>query len=404
MIRLLLFLFSTLIFPQLIFAQYKLRISDLNSRIDYQLKNGQKIYYQLKNTSTVYEANYTGVMPQSILLDSKPISVDSIIWISLKKYHDNNFRIWARNTVPNLHLAKAPSYDLETSYLAEIVPDTTTLAIDSDAFAVPSNKQLLKVYFPQLVYNLKQQALSPFRASPSQWKFTAGSLITCLVLIEFDKAIQSRVQEPLKTKASFINLNKNISLIGSEIGIGFVGGWLAGGLLFKNNKATETALLASQSVITSTIWNRLLKYSTLRERPYSATFSKTEKYYFKGPKQFAKLVGNSDYHSFASGHTATAFAIATVFAEQYKEVPMVVITAYTLASAVGVSRVITNKHWSSDVIIGALIGYGCAKQITSFKKSIYRKKASKFGINTTLANVFINNNQYPVISITAFVK
>jgi membrane-associated phospholipid phosphatase len=105
-----------------------------------------------------------------------------------------------------------------------------------------------------------------------------------------------------------------------------------------------------------------------------------------------------------SGHTATAFAIATVFAEQYKQTPWVAIVSYTAATAVGASRVVLHKHWSSDVLVGALLGFACGKQITSFKKTFYVKKAAKYSINTTLASVYLNNNQYPVLNITAFVK
>lgn len=385
-------------------AQYKLKISDLNSRFDYQLKQGQKIYYQTKNATKVNTANVESVNSSSIKLGMNSVTIDSISWISIHKYRDNNFRIWARNTVPNLHLTKTPSYDLETSHLAEIVLDTTTFNVDSNAFATPKNMQLLKLFFPQLAYNLKHQALSPFRASAQQWTVSAVAAASFYGLLKADSIINTKFSEATKTNGSLLNLNRNISQLGSRVGLGFVTCWLAGGLIFKNEKNTETALLATQAVITSTIWNRLLKYSTLRERPYSATNNNRGACNFRGPKEISKYWDNSDYHSLGSGHTATAFAIATVFAEQYKETPFVAIASYTAASAVAVSRVITNKHWASDVFIGALIGYTCAKQITSFKKTYYKNKSSKFGINTTLANVFINNNQYPVISITAFVK
>jgi hypothetical protein len=128
-------------------AQYKLKISDLNSRFDYQLKQGQKIYYQTKNATKVNTANVEIVNSSSIKLGMNSVTIDSISWISIHKYRDNNFRIWARNTVPNLHLTKTPSYDLETSHLAEIVLDTTTFNVDSNAFATPKNTKLLKLFF-----------------------------------------------------------------------------------------------------------------------------------------------------------------------------------------------------------------------------------------------------------------
>jgi len=386
-------------------AQYKLRISDLNTRYDYQLQAGQTFYYQNKFDTKVQKVTFKkALFNNHILVDDKTISVDSISWISLHNYHDNNFRVWARNSVPNLHIAKLPSYDLETSHLAEVVADTTLFSLDSNAFATPTSKQLLRMYLPQMGYNLRQQLISPFRASVSQWGFTVASGLVFYATLKVDKQIDDNVRSKFNNNKKFTSANKYITYLGSEVGLGFTAFWLAGGLLLKNNKATETALLASQALITSTIWNRLLKYTTLRERPYSAFTNSTNQYSFKGPSDFKNLWNNSDYHSLGSGHTATAFAIATVFAEQYKQTPWVVIASYTLATAVGASRIALHKHWTSDVLVGALIGVACGKQVTSFKKTYYVKKAAKFSINTTLASLYFNNNQYPVLSITALVK
>ncbi len=66
----------------------------------------------------------------------------------------------------------------------------------------------------------------------------------------------------------------------------------------------------------------------------------------------------SENNSFPSGHTASAFAAATFlseeFGEKYKWVPYV---SYSLASSVGVLRIMNNKHYLSDVLVGAGIGF-----------------------------------------------
>lgn len=66
----------------------------------------------------------------------------------------------------------------------------------------------------------------------------------------------------------------------------------------------------------------------------------------------------SDKTSFPSGHTAEAFTTATFlseeFGERYKWVPYL---SYSIASSVGVLRVMNNKHYLSDVLVGAAIGY-----------------------------------------------
>ncbi len=62
-------------------------------------------------------------------------------------------------------------------------------------------------------------------------------------------------------------------------------------------------------------------------------------------------------YSFPSGHTANAFAGATMlsieYGEQHKWVPYV---AYGTATAVGVMRMANNKHYISDVLFGAGLG------------------------------------------------
>ena len=61
--------------------------------------------------------------------------------------------------------------------------------------------------------------------------------------------------------------------------------------------------------------------------------------------------------SFPSGHTAQAFAAATFMAKEYGHKSIwYSIGAYTVATGVGAMRVMNNRHWVSDVLVGAGIG------------------------------------------------
>lgn len=67
----------------------------------------------------------------------------------------------------------------------------------------------------------------------------------------------------------------------------------------------------------------------------------------------------SRYNSFPSGHTATAFMTATMLHKEYGwRSPWFSIGAYTVATVTGVSRILNNRHWMSDVVAGAAIGIG----------------------------------------------
>jgi membrane-associated phospholipid phosphatase len=65
----------------------------------------------------------------------------------------------------------------------------------------------------------------------------------------------------------------------------------------------------------------------------------------------------SAYNSFPSGHTAQAFAAATFLTEEYgrryKWMPYV---AYGTATSVGTLRMANNRHYISDVLMGAGLG------------------------------------------------
>lgn len=66
---------------------------------------------------------------------------------------------------------------------------------------------------------------------------------------------------------------------------------------------------------------------------------------------------NSRRNSFPSGHTATAFMAAHLLHKEYGDVsPWISVGGYTVATAVGVSRMLNNRHWISDVLAGAGIG------------------------------------------------
>jgi undecaprenyl-diphosphatase len=66
--------------------------------------------------------------------------------------------------------------------------------------------------------------------------------------------------------------------------------------------------------------------------------------------------------SFPSGHTTSAFAAATTLSEYYPTWP-VVVPAFAAASAVGFSRMYANQHWGSDVVGGALVGFGVSHML-----------------------------------------
>lgn len=66
----------------------------------------------------------------------------------------------------------------------------------------------------------------------------------------------------------------------------------------------------------------------------------------------------SSRNSWPSGHTATAFAGATILHKEYgmTRSPWYSVAGYAVATATGIMRVLNNRHWVSDVLSGAGIG------------------------------------------------
>jgi len=68
----------------------------------------------------------------------------------------------------------------------------------------------------------------------------------------------------------------------------------------------------------------------------------------------APYTGN---HSLPSGHTATAFSTAELLHTELKDsLPVLSYSGYVAATAVAAIRIIKNRHWLKDVVVGAAIG------------------------------------------------
>jgi membrane-associated phospholipid phosphatase len=76
-------------------------------------------------------------------------------------------------------------------------------------------------------------------------------------------------------------------------------------------------------------------------------------------KTFTKTLrpDSSARNSFPSGHTAQAFVAATFFHKEFgKKYPWASVGMFTVATGIGVFRILNNRHWVSDVLAGAGLG------------------------------------------------
>lgn len=155
-------------------------------------------------------------------------------------------------------------------------------------------------------------------------------------------------------------LNNNIfnfdSFYGNQYTAIFTGGLYGVGLFSNNHKIRELGLYTSEAFIISGLTTFALKVIIGRRRPYAGNDN-----LFLKPFQLT----NNDYQSLPSGHTATAFAVSTVMANYFDNLPWKIFW-YGSASMVAFSRIYHNKHWVSDVFLGAVIGYFVGEFVINF--------------------------------------
>jgi len=239
-----------------------------------------------------------------------------------------------------------------------------------------------KGYFPSLLKAFEVQITAPFKQSAKQWLMTGAAIGIAATLIHVDNRIDewARVQ---KSEHKWVNKSSPvITKFGGSWGVYSV---IAAGALSaacKNEKGLQTSLLATQAMITSGVWVNIIKILTGRERPIADyTFSKTAGGAWYGP--FSKWDQDlkirkpvSEFDAFPSGHTATAFSIAAVFASQYKDIKAIPVICYSVATLVGISRLTEHEHWASDVFVGGIIGYLCGKQVVNHYNKTHRDPAN----------------------------
>jgi len=133
--------------------------------------------------------------------------------------------------------------------------------------------------------------------------------------------------EPLGRSSSFMPF----SLVIGTYGIG---------ALTQSYRLKKTSLLALESFAVSGFFVQALKFSINRARPYYGS------------------------HSFPSGHSAAVFAVASVFAYEYKDKIWLGTALYVAATLTALSRVNDLRHYPSDVIIGSAMGYFMGRYIS----------------------------------------
>jgi len=245
-------------------------------------------------------------------------------------------------------------------------------------------------YFILLGSDLKQEITTPFHFKKRDWLRVAEIGLTMAALSFADEPVQ-RFGLKLRDSSSTVrNVSHYITNFGGNYETFTLLALGAYSFTFKNKKLQTTTLLATQAYLTGGIMERFLKSLFGRQRPYYYNPNAVEaEPTFHGPLFHGgrDINGNKLSNSFPSGHATVAFAAATVFALEYKDKPLIPILSYSVATLIGLSRITENKHWTTDVFMGAVLGYYTGKQVVNNYHRYAQLKASRQKKNSVSLNI-----------------
>ena len=196
-------------------------------------------------------------------------------------------------------------------------------------------------------------ALKIIRFEPLSWRrallgFAAGAIVTALVWLVLDT--------PMLAWAEGVqsDLTENVVRILNRFGGGMnpvlvVAFFLVAGVAYLEPRWVKYAVAMAIAGLGAGIGAQIIKHLIGRARPEL----------WLGASHYAP--GSST--SFPSGHTVGAFALAGVLVFGSRSWT-VRVTAFLLAAAVGLSRVLAFRHWTSDVAASAVVGLVVAWLVT----------------------------------------
>lgn len=238
----------------------------------------------------------------------------------------------------------------------------STPATNAQSATASERQTSWKLLFPNAFHDQKPIWLFPVRAA--QGKHIKPALAFVLATAGL-VALDPHTAPYFRRTDDFIDFNRvfsgrNTALANTIFPLSFY----AVGLARKDKYAQNTALLVGEAVLDAQFLTLIMKNTSRRWRPSDISpygdFSHT---WFKSHGRVISGRG-----SFPSGHTITAFSMATIFAERYKRHRWVPWVAYPLAGLIGFSRVSLQSHFPSDVFAGAVLGYSISRFVVLQQK------------------------------------
>ena len=197
----------------------------------------------------------------------------------------------------------------------------------------------------------------------------AGFVAATVGLFEVDRIVAKNAQAQVTQANRFLkDVSKPSEIIAWPGALVISGGFYAFGRVAHRNRFAELGWHSTEALVLAASVTNLLKGVLGRSRPFVSADTV--------PNDFKFGAGFSDQNrsSFPSGHTSTAFAAASALASetrsqwphQWWSAWLVAPALYSGATVVGLSRMYHNRHWGSDVLLGAAIGTFSGRKIVQY--------------------------------------
>jgi membrane-associated phospholipid phosphatase len=183
-----------------------------------------------------------------------------------------------------------------------------------------------------------------------------GVALVTTIAKPFDDYFAGRLQDSAtQANSKLQNLAKFVRTTATP-GSYYIGGtmWVVGRLAH-NERLADVGLHGTEALVVGELVATVIKGTVGRQRPSVHPRDASSYQLFRGFKK------NDEYRSFPSGHTTSAFAAAAAVTSETSRfwpggVWLIGPALYGGAALAGVSRMYNNRHWASDVLVGAGVG------------------------------------------------
>lgn len=242
--------------------------------------------------------------------------------------------------------------------------DSSAAVQVEDAAAGASRKeQRMAPYVSRFFKDEAEMWTSPFHLDLKSVLVAGSVLATTALLVANDEGIYTNIKSYQGRNPWVDKVSPVVTLLGDwGVDCGIAGLFFLGGVIARDEKARDTGLMAWETLVHTGFLVQVAKHLAGRQRP-SVDGGRD---HWSGPSAFFKRYSEdnfSSYDSFFSGHTVSAWGLATVIAENYKNHGWVPPVCYGLAALVGLSRLTEDTHWFSDVFLGAVVGFAVGKMV-----------------------------------------